>query len=110
MNVQNKHLTLLIASIFMLTIVTLIGCKKSEPSSEATVEKMQEHAAMSSEPAKKTASSVEQTTCPVMGNAINKDIFTEYEGKKVYFCCPPCKEKFEQAPEQYIVKLPQFSE
>ena len=111
MNVQSKHLTkLLIVSILMLTMVSLTGCKKSEPSSEATVEKMQEHAAMSSESAKEIASSVEQTTCPVMGNAINKDIFVEYKGKKVYFCCPPCKEKFEEAPEEYIAKLPQFSE
>ena len=52
---------------------------------------------------------VEQTTCPVMGGAINKDIFTEYKGKKVYFCCPGCKPKFEKNPEKYIDKLPQFA-
>jgi len=45
-----------------------------------------------------------------MGGAINKAIFTEYKGKKVYFCCSPCKEKFEQEPEKYIAKLPQFKQ
>jgi len=53
--------------------------------------------------------SIEQTTCPVMGGAINKALFTEYQGKKVYFCCDGCKEKFEANPEQYVAKLPQFS-
>lgn len=50
----------------------------------------------------------EQTTCPVMGGKVNKDIFTEYEGKKVYFCCPGCRPVFEKNPEKYISKLPQF--
>jgi YHS domain-containing protein len=50
----------------------------------------------------------EQTICPVMGGKINKDIFTEYKGKKVYFCCPACKPEFEKNPEKYIDKLPQF--
>jgi YHS domain-containing protein len=58
-------------------------------------------------PAVKAA--VEQTTCPVMGGTINKEIFTEYKGKKVYFCCPMCKPKFEKDPEKYISKLPQFA-
>lgn len=50
-----------------------------------------------------------QTKCPVMDGAINKDIFVEYKGQKVYFCCPPCKEKFNAAPESYLSKLPQFN-
>ena len=52
---------------------------------------------------------VEQTTCPVMGGAINRNLYTEYKGKKVYFCCPSCKGEFEKNPEKYISKLPQFA-
>lgn len=51
----------------------------------------------------------EQTVCPVMGGAINKDVFTEYKGEKIYFCCPGCKPKFEKDPEKYVSKLPQFA-
>jgi len=51
----------------------------------------------------------EQKVCPVMGGKINKELYTEYKGKKVYFCCPGCKEKFEKEPDKYISKLPQFS-
>jgi YHS domain-containing protein len=51
----------------------------------------------------------EQTTCPVLGGPIDKNLFTEYKGKKVYFCCAECKQKFEQDPQKYVSKLPQFA-
>lgn len=52
-----------------------------------------------------------QTTCPVMeGNPIDKDVFVEYKGKRVYFCCRGCDKKFMENPEQYLDKLPQFQE
>jgi len=50
-----------------------------------------------------------QTICPVMGGPINRDIFVEYEGKKVYFCCAQCKGLFEKEPQKYLSKLPQFA-
>jgi YHS domain-containing protein len=46
-----------------------------------------------------------QATCPVMGGKINKEIYADHEGKRVYFCCPACVDKFEKDPEQYIKKL-----
>lgn len=61
------------------------------------------------EAATQVVEAIEQTTCPIMdGNKINKDIFVEYQGKKVYFCCPECVEEFNKDPEKYISKLPQF--
>jgi len=60
--------------------------------------------------AKETAVEIEQTRCPVMdGNKIDKNVFVEYKGKKVYFCCADCKAKFEAEPEKYLPKLPQFA-
>ncbi len=52
----------------------------------------------------------EQTTCPVMGGKINKELFVEYKGKKVYFCCGGCEGTFNKDPEKYISKLPQFQQ
>ena len=57
-----------------------------------------------------TDEGIVQKICPVMGGAINKDIFTVYKGKKVYFCCAGCKPEFEKEPEKYLAKLPQFKE
>jgi Cu(I)/Ag(I) efflux system membrane fusion protein len=56
------------------------------------------------------AGTVPQTTCPVMGNPIDPAIFVEYKGKKVYFCCRGCDKKFQEDPEKYLAKLPQFQE
>ena len=80
-----------LAGIFLLS-----GCKKkSEPAPAETKEVVSQ--------------AIEQKICPVMEAPINKELYTEYKGKKVYFCCPGCKEKFAKEPDKYIPKLPQFS-
>ena len=81
-------------------LLVIYGCKKSKPATPP--------APLPAQSGEISDSTIEQTTCPVMGNAINKAIFTEYNGKKVYFCCPGCKPEFEKNPEKYIAKLPQF--
>ena len=96
------------ASVVLLCLAMLVitGCaKKAEP---VTSPKSPETAAPS-EPAAKTADVIEQKTCPVMGGEINKELYTEYKGQKVYFCCAGCKEKFEANPEKYLDKLLQFT-
>ncbi len=50
----------------------------------------------------------EQTVCPVTGMAIDKNIWTDYKGKRVYFCTQDCKEEFLKNPDKYIGNLPQF--
>ncbi len=46
-----------------------------------------------------------QTVCPVMGGEIDKDVFTDFEGKRVYFCCPMCIDKFKADPAKFLKKL-----
>jgi YHS domain-containing protein len=46
-----------------------------------------------------------QETCPVMGAKINKSVFTDYNGKRVYFCCTMCPPEFKKDPEKYIKKM-----
>jgi YHS domain-containing protein len=48
---------------------------------------------------------VSQTTCPVMGGKINKSIYADYEGKRVYFCCAGCPATFKKDPAKYVKKL-----
>ena len=49
-----------------------------------------------------------QTLCPLSGEKVELASFTEHEGKKVYFCCDGCIEKFTADPAKYVAKLPQF--
>ena len=55
--------------------------------------------------AKSNEQKIVQTTCPVMGGEINKDLYVDYKGRRVYFCCPGCPEKFKENPEKYVQKL-----
>ncbi len=103
MNVKSKRIRALVVLAGLLLVMVLgpAGCKKkSEPAPEpnATAQGLKDA----------VAGVAEQTMCPVMGAPINKDIFVEHEGQKVYFCCEPCKERFQADPAQYIAKLPQF--
>ena len=43
-----------------------------------------------------------QVTCPVMGDRIDKSIYADHGGKRVYFCCDMCPEKFKKDPEKYL--------
>lgn len=46
-----------------------------------------------------------QILCPVMGNPINKEIYVDHKGKRIYFCCEGCTNEFEKDPEKYMKKL-----
>jgi len=47
--------------------------------------------------------------CPVMPDMkVDSDIFTDYQGKRVYFCCLSCRAAFGRNPEKYLPLLPQF--
>ncbi len=63
---------------------------------------------MMTQPVESEEEGTEQTLCPIMGNPIDKTVFTEYQGKKVYFCCPGCIDEFNKDPEKYVPQLPQF--
>ena len=46
-----------------------------------------------------------QTTCPVMGGTVNENLYADYDGKRVYFCCPYCDGQFKKDPQKYLDKL-----
>ena len=44
--------------------------------------------------------------CPVMKGEHTKDkFFAEHEGKRVYFCCRSCVNKFKKKPTKYLALL-----
>ncbi len=52
------------------------------------------------------SSGEKQTHCPIMGGEIDPEVFTDYRGVRIYFCCPPCIDEFLAAPQENIKKLP----
>jgi YHS domain-containing protein len=46
-----------------------------------------------------------QTQCPVLGGKINKNVYADYKGQRIYFCCAGCDKEFNKDPEKYLKKL-----
>jgi YHS domain-containing protein len=108
----------MVVSLLLVGLVIVNGCKKEEPAASGiSAENTHVHDESDGHThdaegnhIEAVAAAIEQKTCPIMGNPINKAQFVEYKDKKVYFCCPPCKDKFNAEPGKYIAKLPQFKQ
>jgi len=48
---------------------------------------------------------VSQTTCPVMGGAIDKSLYVDHEGKRIYACCAGCIDTIKADPKKYMGQL-----
>lgn len=46
-----------------------------------------------------------QTTCPVRGGKIDKELYVDAKGKRIYLCCKGCASAVKSNPEKYIEKL-----
>ena len=66
-------------------------------------DKPDEHAA--TKPTDGAEAPVPQTTCPVMAGKIDKSIYLDHKGSRVYFCCKACLEPFKKDPGKFIKKL-----
>lgn len=52
-----------------------------------------------------------QTTCPVSGEKLGDSaVFTDYEGRRVMFCCQKCVGTFKEDPAKYLKKLDEAAE
>ena len=52
-----------------------------------------------------TALAAPQTKCPILDGDIDKKLYTDYKGKRIYFCCSACVEKFKSNPEKYLKEM-----
>ena len=46
-----------------------------------------------------------QTACPVLQGNIDKNIYVDYKGQRIYFCCKGCDAEFKKDPEKYLKKM-----
>jgi len=82
-------------SVLLVIGLFIAGCEKKEGQSTGPV-KEKEVAA---------AADAAQAVCPVIAGEINKNIFTDYEGKRIYFCCAGCVDTFKKDPAKYIKQM-----
>ena len=97
---------IMISAALVLTLV-VVSCSQEQTVKEAVVETVVEEnpkpaqEAIAPETPKEVAI-LDQPTCPVMGNPISRALHTDYRGKRIYFCCPPCVKKFEDDPDRFM--------
>lgn len=46
-----------------------------------------------------------QANCPIMGGPINKEVYVDYKGQRIYFCCPGCEKTFLKTPEKFLKEM-----
>jgi YHS domain-containing protein len=47
-----------------------------------------------------------QTTCPVSGEKLkDKSVYTDYDGRRIAFCCKKCLGTFNEHPAKYLKNL-----
>lgn len=92
---MKNHVRLITLLLAIYVMVVGTGCEKK--SDRQPSDKKESSAVMGESKA--------QTVCPVMGGKINKQFFTDYQGKRVYFCCGGCDETFTKEPDKYLAKL-----
>ena len=46
-----------------------------------------------------------QSVCPVSSKKIDENVYTNYEGKRIYFCSEDSKEAFLKNPDAYLPNL-----
>jgi len=78
-------------------------CERCIKKYENSPEKYTEKVATQREQLKKMARV--QVNCPLSGEPIDEKVFSEPDGKKVYFCCGGCKGKYDKDPTKYATKL-----
>lgn len=108
----------MLTTAFITAVVLFVyGCDDQESATDTTSENtmvMDQQTAQTENTMAQMQTAVlagtQQTMCPVMEGPIDENIFIEYEGQKVYFCCSDCEAMFLENPEEYIAKLPQFQD
>ena len=75
--------------VLALSLTLLLSCSDSqEPQTEDPVD-----------------SARAQTVCPVMGGKINKELYIDVKGYRVYVCCEGCTDKIKADPDTYLAKI-----
>ncbi len=80
----------------LFSLLLAAGCGGGAPAGGDT------HSQGVSAAEKPSSHEIAQKTCPVMGNPINPDIYVDYKGRRIYFCCKACISAFKKNPEKYL--------
>jgi len=95
---------LLVLLIMLLCAGGFIACSQNDNKAKV---KTGEASSYSSKSVKeKDSNSLKpQTMCPVMDGEINKSLYADAKGYRIYVCCSGCISEIKKNPDKYIEKL-----
>ncbi len=94
---MGKTLPMVLVLWVMVIGLMIISCAEEEKSPQKVEEVATAEAGSQAPKA--------QTTDAFSGNPINKNVYADYQGKRIYFCCENSKRQFENDSEKYIKKF-----
>ena len=83
----------------LLTTLLFVSCSQAEDQKEEhdhSSHKDGEHSSVAVKPQKK---------CPIKGGDIDKEVFTDYKGMRIYYCCPGCDKTFLKSPDKFLAQM-----
>ena len=97
---------------FSLVLVFVLGCgSQKAPENTGTEMKMEEHSADDGHDHSAHAGELKpQATCPVMGGKIDKALYVDQNGKRIYMCCEHCREELTKNFDANVKKLEEMGQ
>ncbi len=89
------------AILGLISVIALLSnsCGKSEKKAENEVSAKQTESIVPARPV------MYQTRDGLHGKLVNRNIFTDYQGKRIYFCCFISRDEFIKDPETFMTKF-----
>lgn len=84
-----KKISMVVAGLVMVFGASQILAESAAPAKDAKVAKAKNP----------------QKMCPVMGGKIDKKLFVDADGKRIYVCCSGCIAEVKKDPAKYIKML-----
>jgi YHS domain-containing protein len=85
--IQMKRLTVILSLAFIAAAISILPLTQAQTKDNSSTS---------------SASTANQTLCPVTGKEIDARIYTDIQGQRVYHCCSECSETFKANPDKYF--------
>ncbi len=96
---------LIVCLVLTIGFVSLPGCGKKSESTSAPLQKESEAAMDKAKDLVSDVTSKVQGSCPMTAESIDKSVYADVDGNRIYMCCKMCKGKFMENAQANLKKI-----
>jgi hypothetical protein len=95
-----------------MALIFVLGCGSQKAPEKTTSETtVEQHSADNGHDHSAHAGELKpQTKCPVMGGDIDKTMYVDQGGKRIYMCCEHCREELTKNFDAHVKKLKEMGQ